>query len=692
MGLNLTKYRASNHSRIAVGGSYTDSHLEVMANSSTSSNVFGYVRWVPNNKDGTQLTGVNSDSLAESGFLQWTLKDSERPWYLFVFNYYDDTNTYNDSDTSPGIRLVQVNNYATDSSGKDALATAITNIHTSNTDYIYVVVNDGRISSDSALKTAFEESGKSWRHVKLIGTNTTLTNHTYCAIGTNMGSIGYLAENIAGQGSNHIAAFCQIVVEHDKDTIGHAGYGEDLSSGFGSGTSKMDMGNGDFEYTINWSNANKFGVSAGEGIRLTYDAKIGQGAKSYNGYITTAIDEYSATGTLASTTSNTHQVVDGWTKGELVHTKQSNSNTQAKIRITAYDGSGVGRGYDRLDLKNMQAFKCGYNPDNQRDVAVHKYHLNALNIEESPGPFRIGEPTEFYSFWNSSRNILGQSNTYYLNTTNSSTQSNPKRPINKQYRNASDVSYGIQGEYNFPIWFNREYNQTTNSSSEFFQKECFDATVNHEYNQELGVVDVDHTKVYVAGVWVRIRRNDPPTGGGYTPQRLSLVGRASNSGSYQQTYGTTSTLIADSKNYLQTILFTEMGPVGTSTGNGYQEWQLLNGFYLPSWMTASERLDWKNNYWSKWAGHFEFGGGTDTSIAEGGISPGYGITSNAVLGYVAGMTSNITQIRPTVRIEQYQSTDVWAEFALPFVVEIDPMNFNDEGNAYLWDFTENPPL
>jgi hypothetical protein len=52
------------------------------------------------------------------------------------------------------------------------------------------------------------------------------------------------------------------------------------------------------------------------------------------------------------------------------------------------------------------------------------------------------------------------------------------------------------------------------------------------------------------------------------------------------------------------------------------------------------------------------------------------------------MTSSTTHIRPTIRIEQYQGTDLWAEFMYPFIIEIDPMNITDEGNIFFWDFSE----
>ena len=696
MSLDLTKYRLANHERIAVGGSYSDTFLEVMANSGTSSNLFGYLRWVPNDKSGTLSNyygggaSIDDSYFEDFGYLQWTMTGSN-PWNLWIFTHYDDTATYDGSNTSPGIRLISHSSYS--ANGVDLLAADINAIHGGEhgTNVIYVIANNGRIRSSSALYSSLNTYGKSWRWVKFVGSNTTITDRTFCAIGTNINNIGFLAENLAGPTSNHIAAFSEIVVEHDRPTLGHAGYGEDLSSGFGSGTSKIDMADGTYDYTVNWNNNGRFRVHPGENVRLTYETRIGQGAKKWNGYITVKTEEISVGGSVGSTTSNTHQVVDGFAKGELTHTKVTDSNPTFKMYITASGGSGTGVGFDTCDLKNLQAFKCGYSPDAQRDVAIHKYHVNALNVEESPGPFRIGEPNEFYSFWQSDRNLAGTSTLYYLNTANSSTVSSPiRRPINRQYQNTSSTAWtDPQGYYNYPEWFNKVYQDTADSATWGWVHEVYNSTANSTKNVIIGPgggTEVDNTKVYLAGVWMRVRRN-APTNEGVAPNRISLIGNSLHSAGYPESnYGMGTSLLSNNTNYLQSIGLNSYPNLVTNT---QQEWKLLNGFYLPSWMTSSERTDWKENYWAQWANEFEHGEGTDTSKSISGLT-GYGInTSNA--GYVCGMTTNTGKIYPTVRVEQYTGTDLWVEFVHPFIIEIDPMNLDDEGNLWFWDFTENLP-
>ncbi len=716
MSLDLTKYREANHERIAVGGSYTDTWLEAMGISSTSSNTFGYVRWIPNNKSGSgYYTGTVYNETY--GYNQYTLKIGETdPWVLFRFSYHDDTNTYNGGSTSPGIRLQQVNTYAGTSTGANNLATELTAIHEDQyDDVIYVLVTNGSTTSSSNLKSIMDSGNKSWRWSSLRGTSTTATNHTYAAIGTNINDIGYLAESIAGTGTNHSAAMTELVVEHKKTTIGHAGYGEDLASGLGNGSTYIDMGNYSsaqtYTRTINWANTNKHHTSQDEYIRVTWEQRIGQGGRNYGASCrVTAREEQVSNGaqigSVVSNISNNDQTVDGWHKQELLFARQSSStDTRLDIEIRAYKGSGTGtgfiaqdQGFHRIDVKNMQVFKCGFAPDSQRDAASHKYHVNGLNIEESPGPFRIGDPDEFEAFWTSDRNLAGDSTTYDLETTNSSTSSSPMRPINFQYQNTSSQGWGDpQGYYNKPHWFDTILSNTNSGANDSqtwgWVHEVYNATVNDTYDTYIGPssgISVDHTKVYMAGIWMRVRRNDH-TNTGLAPNRISMVAGTQNPGAFISSYGTTSSLLAHGTNYQQSIYAGNFDFEDYTAGSnsGKMEWKLLSGFYLPSWMTATERAEWKDNYWGQWAGHFAHGDGITPDECMSGIT-GYGLnTANA--GYVSGMQSSTTSIRPIVRVEQYQSTDLWCEFVYPFVIEIDPMNINDEGNIYFWDFTENLP-
>lgn len=711
MSLDLKKYRTAHHDRLAVGGSYTDSFLEVMSDSPTSSNTLAYVRWVPNDKGGSgYYSGTDTQYLATKGYNQISI--SIDAMYLLRFKYFDDTATYDGSNTSPGIRLVAVNGYEASESGADEMATEITSIHEdSYGDAIYVIVTKGQVASSTSLNNILIGGSKSWRWSLTKGTSTTPTDHTYAAVGTNINDIGFLSESLMGPGSNHSAAMSELVIEHSKNTLGHAGYGEDLASGLGNGSIYIDAGNYSSAQTytrqINWASQNRFHTSQDEYVRVTWEQRIGQGGRAYGASckVTAREEKISDGSTITFVDNGTaaySQTVDGWHKQELLFARQSaGTDTRLEIEIRAYKGSGTGtgfitqdQGFHRIDVKNMQVFKCGFNPDAQRDAASHKYHINGLNIEESPGPFRIGEPNEFEAFWNSDRNLAGNSTSYSLETTNSSTSSSPMRPINYQYKNQSSQSWGDpQGYYNYPNWFDNSLITTSDTATWGWVHEVYNATVNDTYDTYIGpnaAIDVDHTKLYMAGVWMRVRRNSH-TNTALAPNRISMVAGAYNPGGGISTYGTTSSLLAHGTNYQQSIYANNFAFTDYTAGSnpGKMEWKLLSGFYLPSWMTATERAEWKDDYWGTWAGHFEHGDGASADINMSGLT-GYGLnTANA--GYVAGMQNTTTKISPIIRVEQYQSTDLWCEFVYPFVIEIDPMNINDEGNIYFWDFQENLP-
>ena len=706
MSLDLKKYRTAHHDRLAVGGSYTDSYLEVMSDSSTSSNTLAYVRWVPNDKGGSgYYSGTDTQYLSSKGYNQISLTTDGM--YVLRYRYYDDTATYDGSSTSPGIRLTAITGFEANENGANEMADYINLIHgNSYGDVIYVIVSKGQICSSTSLNTSLTQKSKSWRWSLTKANSTTPTNHTYSAVGTNINDIGFLSESLMGPGSFHSAAMSELVIEHSKNTLGHAGYGEDLASGLGNGSTYIDASNGTYVRTINWSSTNRFHVSPDEYVRVTWEQRIGQGARQWGGYSQVRLREEtqstgSQIGSIVLNSTADQQTTDGWHKQELKIARQSaSSDTRLDIEIIVAKGSGTGagsvsdQGFHRVDVKNMQIFKCGFNPDAQRDAASHKYHINGLNIEESPGPFRIGEPNEFEAFWNSDRNLAGNSTSYSLETTNSSTSSNPMRPINYQYKNTSSQNWGdSQGYFNYPKWFDTTLQTTSDTATWGWVHEVYNATVNDTYNTYIGPtggISVDHTKLYVAGIWMRVRRNTH-TNTTLAPNRISMVAGTQNPGAFISSYGTTSSLLAAGTNYQQSIYADNFAFTDYTAGSnpGKMEWKLLSGFYLPSWMTATERSEWKDDYWGTWAGHFEHGDGASPDVNMSGLT-GYGLnTANA--GYVAGMQNTTTSIRPIIRVEQYQSTDLWCEFVYPFVIEIDPMNINDEGNIYFWDFQENIP-
>lgn len=702
MSFELTKYRAASHDRLAVGGSYTDTWLEVEGATSTSSNTAGFVKWVPNNKNPSMVFGVSTTALASSGYLSYTLNTSSgaNGFKLLKFNYYSDANTYNGGNSSPGINL----NSISDTLTADELADELSIIHNDDNAWVYAIFGIGSTKSSASLYTIMQEKCRSWRWTQTRQSSTTATNHTYAAIGTNVNQLGFLSENLAGPLSNHTAAYSSTVIEHSSTTMGHTGYGQELSSGLGSGSAYLNMAAAGVTNTVDidvpWQNADKYGVNINEYVRATFETRVGAGTADYAGYAKVSLKEVSlATGTVGTYSDNNalgYQSTDGWHKQEIL-LKKTTSSSKLVIEVKAYGGSGTGKGYDTVDVKNLQVFKAGNSPDTQRDANIHKFHVNGLNVSESPGPFNIGDPDTFVDFWNSDRNLAGNTQLYGLRTTNTSTSTvqNFYRPINYQSRNGNSEFYGEQGRYNYIKWFNTMFRGTShqNDTQTYgYTYEVYNATVNGTYDTFLGpttAITVDPKKLYMAGIWVKVRRSTG-TNTGLAPNRISLIGDVLDSNNASMdTYGIGTSTITKGQNYLTSIYednFAHQAFNSTNGSGNRNEWKLISGFFLPSWMSSSDRTDWKNDYWGTWAGHFEHGDGSNPDVNMSGIT-GYGINP-ATAGYVCGMPSGTAKIRPTIRVEQYQSTDLWAEFMYPFVVEIDPMNITDKGNIYFWDFSE----
>lgn len=705
MSFELTKYRAASHDRLAVGGSYTDTWLEVEGATSTSSNTAGFVKWVPNNKNPGMVLDVSTAALAGSGYLSYTLNTSSgaNGFKLLKFNYYSDVNAYNGGNTSPGINLNSISGTLT----ADELADELVVIHDDDNAWVYVIFGIGSTKSSASLYTVMQEKCRSWRWTQTRQSSTIATNHTYAAIGTNVNQLGFLSENLSGPLSGHTAAYSSTVIEHSSTTIGHAGYGQELSSGLGSGPAYLNMAAAGVtnivDIDVPWQNANKYGVNIGEHVRASFETRIGAGAADYAGYALVSLKQVSlATGNTEAESTNGqtgqlgHQSTDGWYKQELTLEKTS-SASKLVIEIKAYGGSGTGKGYDTVDVKNLQVFKAGNSPDTQRDANIHKFHVNGLNVSESPGPFNIGDPDTFVDFWNSGRNLAGNTQLYGLRTSNTSTSTAQGfyRPINYQTRNGTSESYGEQGRYNYIKWFNTRFRQTSdqNDTQTYgYTYECYNPGVNGTYDTYIGSpggITVDENKLYMAGIWVKVRRSTG-TNTGIAPNRISLIGDALGSGNTSiDTYGIGTSTITKGQNYLTSIYEDNFAHQSFNSINGTgerNEWKLISGFFLPKWMSSSDRTNWKNNYWGTWAGDFDHGNGSAPDVNMSGIT-GYGLNP-ATAGYVCGMPSGTAKIRPTIRVEQYSSTDLWAEFMYPFVVEIDPMNITDEGNIYFWDFSE----
>jgi hypothetical protein len=677
MSLDLNRLRKASHDNISVGGSYTDTMITAQGFGSNAKSSSAFVRWVPNNKSGSGYysgndVSVTTSNLNSNGYLEfdayaWSRAQGKGDGYhLLKFNYFNDTNSYNNGSTSPGIRLQEHYFAACTAEGLTDGAAKLAAWYTSNTKCVIVIVNVGSIHVNSAWLNQFI-AFRSWRMTKNVTTSS--ENWSYAAVITNVNNIGQLSEALQGKGNLQDNATAQLVIEHKESTVGHGGYGEDLSSGTGAGAFSYTGNSSSTQTiatrTINWDTAGKDRVNTGEKLRITFDGKVQQGATNYNGYLRVKLIESNGfTTELDSTSTDLYERIEG------LHTRATNVGSgSATLEIKAYAGSGAGAGnpFNEVHGRNLEVYKAGNNPDQDRDVAVHKWHINGLNIAEGPANFDLKEPGQFSTFYSSSRNLADISQTYTLDTTNG--------PLKNYQSNNGGTGSGA-GLFNKVAWHNNLFTSTSNTQQHMQVTEMRGVSGNQtkELNLGGGSITVDSTKAYMAGVWVRVREFTH-SGSGTTPSRISLIGESNGS---------------NNKGYNGTGYNANTKVYGPSVDNSTlderpTEWRLMSFFFLPDWMTSTEVTAWYSSYFGKWAGEYEWGGGFEPAeqfVSTNGIN-------TPLDARVLQMGSNTSAIKFHLRTELYSSYDIWQEMAYPFFTEIDPMNINDGGDLHFWDFTES---
>ena len=680
MSLDLTRDRKATHDNISVGGSYTDSMITAQGMGNTSKVNDAYIRWVPNNKSGSGYyagNGVSIDAgnLASGGYLEFNAKSHTAAhgfangYYCLKFNYYSDSNAYNGGNSSPGIRLADFRFVRAELQDLTEGAEVLDGWYRGEQECVIVIVNVGSIHASADWIAQFTKF-RSWRMTKNVaGVN---KNYSYAGVITNVNDIGQLSEALQGIGGAAANANVQLVIEHNKNTIGHAGYGEDLSSGTGAGAFSYTGLTSDTiaSKTIQWDTPGKDKVLKGEKLRVTVFNKVDGGAAHWGGYMSVKLFDG---GTQYTYDMNS---VDVFKKYEFLHTRQSNSGA-LEIEVFASAGSGAGAGapYDNVHGRNLEVYKAGFNPDQERDVAVHKWHINALNVTEGPVDFDIAKGEVFETFWESERNLADQTYTYPLNMPNSGNT----QWLNRFYNNGSINSTGL-GAHNEIRFAETEVTQTQATTGVCIT-EVRQSTSNQSFDQPLGwapgrSISVDSNKLYVAGCWLRVR-DFTTLGSAQAPGRISLVTSANNIlRGYNGTQYAAGTKITG-----PSISDYPFEPYDGDHG----QWRLFTIFYLPHWMDTEQVTDWHNNYFGQWAGEYEFGGGFNPGRQIVDIQ--HGITQG-VDARLAQMTEGVTEVNPEIRTEVYGNQDIWHEMLFPFLTEIDPMNLTAGGDAHFWDFTE----
>lgn len=671
MSLDLTRLRKASHDNISVGGSYTDTMITAQGMGQSAAVNDAYIRWVPNNKSGSGYysgnnVSIDTSNLVSKGYLEFNAKSYKDThilsdgYHCLKFNYYDDTNEYNGGSTSPGIRLADYEFVRCENENLNNGANTLDGWYTSTQKCVIVIVNTGNIHHNPTWLSQFVDF-RSWRMTKNV--TGASKNWSYATVITNVNNIGTLSESLQGEAATAANANIQLVIEHKANTIGHAGYGEDLSSGVGAGTISYTGNTNATIATKNipWDSAGKDKVLPGEKLRITVFNKTQAGARAFNGNASIKLTD--------GTTQYSYDVgsIDVYKKYEFLHTRQSAIGAgDLELEVFASVGSGAGNGapYDNIYFRDLEIYKSGFRPELERDVAVHKWHINALNIAEGPANFDIAKPEEFLSFYNSDRNLADTTYTYPVHDFGNGTHLN--------WISMGGSGGTGAGRYNRP-WFGEYEPTSTSTQAGLYIHEARNSTANTITDQSFGWnasnrgINVDSNKIYMAGAWFRVKEASAQTS--QKPGRVSLVTSADTPlKGYDGTSYSTGTRV--------------YGPsINDSSFNHLYEWRLFTIFYLPYWMSAAEITAWHDDYFGIWAGQYEM----DNQIVS--TSNGTGLTT-PLDGRVIQMTEGTKVVSPYLRTETYQTKDIWHETCFPFFTEIDPMNLNAGGDAHFWDFTE----
>lgn len=714
MSLDLTRNRKATHEHFAVAGSYTDTYIEVQGHAHNSDMPGWYVKWVPSNKSGSGYhSGVNTSKLASDGYVYYgsntpSYAVDQGGFYVLKFNYVPGS-------SSAGMSLSTITTFWAHGApfpgapDMDDMALALDGIMSAGSQHIFAIFSFGKIGSSTNLYNTMRGPLRSWRFTRTIGSSSTPREYSYAAVGTNVNDIGLLSESTQGPGLNHPNAAVELAIEHDSATLGHAGYGEELSSGIGAGLKQGTTQNAITEISrqIDWDATGHDRVLSDEYLRISFMGRLNQWGVSgnNNGYYGIRIEDYYGSGSgqnfLFTKQSTQKASVDCFEKHEILYKRSSphveGAGNDFKIFGYMYPGSGSGSGQGGTSpnelgsfIRGLEVYRAGFDPDKDRDVAVHQWHANALNVNEGPADWDPGKAGEFETFWSSDRNLLDTTQSHSTVAFNGSGEYS----LNYITNGGPNAPSGATGQWNGVNninWRGTAFTSTSVGNTTHFAYEYRNIPTNVTFNRLMygsnnpNGIPVDDSKMYMFGVWERVRQHDGNVST-YSPNRISLTLKATTSGGsalYLKDYNNAN--VTDINNhYLSSV------DVGQYVGNNWpsgqrNEWKLQTGFILPEWMTTSEVNNFYQNYWATWAGEYEWGNG---NTAHQIVDTSYGLQS-AKDARVAKMTSGTAFVRPNIRVEQYSTSTLWMEFAYPFMLEIDPMNIRDGGHLWFWDFDEN---
>lgn len=521
---------------------------------------------------------------------------------------------------------------------------------------VWAISSHGYITSSSSLLSEMQYI-RSQYWLKNIGSSTSQVNKAYAAIGTS--HHGIIAESLDGRASS---AFCEYhfgAMDHDK--IGYAGYGRDYTVGaYMKQTSSTSVGTTSLliqggNVNNNTSSASTFFLREGESIRLTGECKVEDDSLRTGGSLVFTLGQSGATASTYTCTSNE------WQPFEIYYTKPVGNSNAITLSTTYTAGTTTdGNGFR---YRAISVHRCGFGVSAaaQTDQVLGGHTLTCSDIVESIGPFKLGKSGDFINFWNSSRNLY---NPFFANQHNPASNSEATRFFDVNHNGSSPQSDA-----------QRVFKMCDNGPNSNMTHSFYIPGTSSQFET------VDHTKMYFAAFWVRVHSMGFSTS--IAPSRIEVLAHAKNSTNndvnMDKADGTT---MASNKE--MAFMSVSGGSPAQGVGNDTIGWKLYGGWFLPSWMTDSEIAAWKTDYWQKWAGAYN----QSTSSADSGYNGATGELVASDMAYLARMNSAVAKIQLELSFQLHTSVPINARVAYPFMLEVDPMNFTEDGRAFFWEFIE----
>jgi hypothetical protein len=502
---------------------------------------------------------------------------------------------------------------------------------------IFTLSSYDAIGSNATLAEAMRNiRANHWFH---FGGNGPTHRHPYAAIGTS--TLGIIKEVLHTNTVGAEQSICSMHVSGNWGAIGSEGYGMDLM--YGAGMKEMSYTGTGYSFnhgphhTITSNGSGQ--ILEEEYLRMRGQHKVSLDRKEAGGSVTSYIWSASDTNGWINSASSSSTSIE-WEEFEFYFKVQDVSNRKY-IRYGHYhmpNSIDVGTSY----VRNVTIQKCGFDPNRDRSQTLKGHDsFDGRTLVESTAAFGITNPDNYWTVFHSDRNLTG-------------------RP------NLRDSRHGSGFDTNNVSWFNRELTERHQYS--IHEGKNFSGDSNRY--SDIGYVNVDSDKMYAAMIWMNNLQKDDTGGRNYVGTHTRSGGSQVPTFAYSGTNSTTNPYC--------------MYPAGSNIEKN--KWSLCTYFFLPHWFTDTQGIDFYNDHWCRWAGNYE-NSSADNNQKTAGSRSGNGGNIR-----VSRFQEGDDQIH--LRWLDYYNTSTinggehktW--WALPMIVEIDPMDLGANGTINAFNFTE----